>query len=194
MLTKGDRFSVHSPLSQDSAAFLLQFVGGSEEQVLEQEHLNSDQRKAFKVVKAGESAYMNPASQKLMRVWSQQLDVQRLRGARTSWWNIAGGLSPKGTYGRSPPEGWPEKPPAWDHATIWGREKFPLIAVSQPYPWMLNRDIKAFNEFGDAYGLSFRISNFPSWHYPGQCWFIEWYSNQSPNDILEHYRAPLTGR
>ena len=184
MFTKGDGFSVHSPLSRSEKDFLLQFMRGSEERVLNDEYLSSDQRAAFNIVKSGHGTRRNPAQQRLRRHWAQQLGVRVHEGAKGGWWNIVGGVSPKGTYGRSPPEGWPQSPPAWDHPSIWVRGQKFLIAVSQPYPWSLNDAIDEINEFAGSYELSFKISNFPSWYYPGCCWFIEWYSKKSPKEGL----------
>lgn len=188
MLKKGGPVSLKSPLASSEKEFLLQFVGGSEARVLDDEYLNSDQLAAFEVVKSGDSTRRNPAKKRLMRHWAQQLNVRLHSGVKGGWWNIAGGISPKGTYGQSPPEGWPQRPPAWDHSSIWVRGKRFLIAVSQPYPWLLMKEIDQMNEFADSYELNFEISNHPSWYYPGCCWFIEWYSKNSPDDIIEHYR------
>ena len=189
MLEKGESFSAHSPLSRQEKEFLLQFVGGSEERVLNDKYLSSNQLAAFNIVKSENGAGRNPPKQRLIRHWAQQLGVRLNRGAKGGWWSIAGCESPKGTYGQSPPEGWPQRPPAWDHTSLWDRGTGILIAVSQPYPWMLIRDIGEINEFADSYGLKFKISNHPSWYYPGCCWFVEWYSNQSPEDIMEHYNS-----
>ena len=189
MLRKGDEFSAHSPLSASEKEFLLQYVGGSEERVLNEEYLSNDQLAAFNIVKSGNGSQRNPPQQRLKENWAQQLGVRLHRGAKGGWWNIAGGVSPKGTYGQSPPEGWPEAPPAWDHGSLWVRGTTILVAVSQPYPWILIKYIEEINDFADTYGLSFRVSNFHSWYYPGCCWFIEWYSNQSPDDIIEHYNS-----
>lgn len=45
--------------------------------------------------------------------------------------------------------------------------------------WRLNREIESLNEFASEYGFRFKVSNYPSWHYPGRCWFIEWYGEDS---------------
>ena len=54
-----------------------------------------------------------------------------------------------------------------------------IVAVSQPYPWLLNDEIESLNEFAGEYGFRFKISNYTSWHYPSRCWFIEWYGEDS---------------
>ena len=189
MLGMGKEFSAHSPLSRNEKEFLLQFEGGSKERVLNDECLNDEQLAASNDVKSGNGSRRNRPQQRLKNNWAQQLGVRLHRGSKGGWWNIAGGVSPKGTYGRSLPEGWPKSPPAWDHGSLWVRGTRILVAVSQPYPWMLIKNIEEVNGFAKTYGLSFKVSNFPSWHYPGFCWFFEWYSNQSPDDIMEHYNS-----
>lgn len=129
------------------------------------------------------------AQRRLQSHWADQFNVELYGVTRVRWWNIAGGVSPKLTYNQSPPKGWPEKPPAWDHPSTWIHGKTPLVAVSQPYPWLLNRDIEDLDKFADSYGLNFRISNYPSWHYPGRCWFVEWYRKQNTDSIIEHYSS-----
>ena len=119
------------------------------------------------------------ARRRLQAIWSQQFGVVRITSVRARWWNLAGGRSPRGTYGQLPPPGWPEELPAWDHAELWGHGRAPFIAVSQPYPWLLNRDIGRFNDFANEFGLGFRISNYPSWYFPGRCWFVEWFRGDS---------------
>ncbi|MDE0330235.1 MAG: hypothetical protein OXL41_00045 [Nitrospinae bacterium] len=185
MLTKGDRFSATSPLSQENKKFLLTFLNSSEERVLSDENMSRDQHKVIEAKKQDDVSRRNKAQRQLQSHWADQLNVELCEDKRVHWWNVVGGVSPRGTYGQSPPKGWPEKPPAWDHSSIWVRGKIPLIAVSQPYPWKLNRDIEDLDEFADSYGLNFRISNYPSWYYPGHCWFIEWYSKQNADSIID---------
>ena len=194
MLTKGDRFSATSPLSQDDKKFLLTFQNSAEERVLSDENLDSDQHEIFKAREAGVdgSPRLGRAQRRLQRLWADQLNVELYTGTCMRWWNVAGGVPPKGTYDQSPPGGWPEKPPAWDHSSIWVRGKRPLVAVSQPYPWLLNRDIADLDEFADSYGLNFRISNYPSWHYPGRCWFVEWYRAQSSEEYKMSQKNDLS--
>lgn len=187
MLTKGDRFSATSPLSQDDKEFLLTFLNSSEERVLSDENMSRDQHKVIEA--QNDDSRRSRARQRLQSHWADQLNVELHVGTRFRWWNVAGNVSPRGTYGQAPPEGWPEEPPAWDHSSIWVRGKTPLVAVSQPYPWKLNEDIEDLDEFADCYGLNFRISNYPSWHYPGRCWFVEWYRKQNADSIIEHYSS-----
>lgn len=47
MLTKEDRFSAASPLSQENKKFLLTFLSGSEERVLSDEYMSRDQHKVI---------------------------------------------------------------------------------------------------------------------------------------------------
>ena len=111
-------------------------------------------------------------------MWANPLGVTKAT-RRARWWQIVGGVSPKGTYGVSPPRDWPATPPAWDHASIWVRNVTPIVAVSQPYPWLLTKEIESLNEFASEYGFRFKVSNYPSWHHPSRCWFIEWYGKDS---------------
>ena len=180
MSAKGDRFSATSPLSQDDKTFLLSFQSGADDRVLSDENLSSDQRDICEAQEAGSRGLsrLRRAQKRLQEQWSAQLDVKLYPGTRIRWWNISGSVSPVGTHGRQPPEGWPTQPPAWDHPEIWVRGKTPIVAVSQPYPWLLNKHIEDFNEFAESYGLKFKISNYPSWHYPGHCWFVEWYGRE----------------
>ena len=119
------------------------------------------------------------AQQRLQRLWADPLSVTAYSGTKVRWWSLAGGVSSKGTYGGSPPPDWLERPPAWDHSSIWVRDGKPIVAVSQPYPWLLKDEIERLNKFASTYGLRFKVSNYPSWHYPGRCWFIEWYGEDS---------------
>ena len=187
MPKKGERFTAHSPLSLREKEFLAQFNGGSGERVLNDEYLSSDQIAAFDLARLGDANRNSPAKQRLVNQWTHQLGVRIHKGVKGGWWKLAGGVSPKGTYGRSPPEGWPARLPAWDHGSLWARDAEILLAVSQPYPWKLIDDLGEINEFAESFGLNFKISNFPSWYFPGCCWFIEWYSSLGPRDIVEHY-------
>lgn len=180
MLTKGNRFSTTSPLSREARTFLLQFSDSSEERVLADRAMNEEEIALFRAMSRAMPAAVgdrkkNAARRKLQAQWSEQLGVVRINSARARWWNLVDGRSPRGTYGQQPPHGWPDEPPAWDHAEFWGRDRKPSMAVSQPYPWALNHDIDRLDDFADEYGLRFRISNYPSWYFPGRCWFVEWF-------------------
>lgn len=143
----------------------MQFGGGSETQVLADWAMNEEETAVFRAVSRAMPAAVgdrrkNAARRKLQAQWSEQLGVVRINGARARWWNLVDGRAPRGTSGLQPPLGWPEEPPAWDHAEFWGREKKPFMAVSQPYPWALNRDIDCLDDFADEHGLrsGFRIT------------------------------------
>ena len=157
--------------------FFLTFEHSPEERVLSYPHMNRDEVKVI-VADYGTREH-KMAQERLQRHWADRISVELHEGTRFRWWHVAGGVSPKGTYNEEPPKGWPQYPPAWDHGRIWVRGKVPLIAVSQPYPWLLNEDIEKLNGFADLYGLNFRISSYPSWHNPGHCWFMEWYQNHT---------------
>ena len=184
MLSRGDRFSTTSPLLPEAKKFLQQFCDSSGERVLADRAMNDDQiaiahaqSRAVSVVV--EERKKNAARRALQEEWSRQFTVSRIKSLRAGWWQVAGGLAPKGTRLVRPPSGWPEEPPAWDHAELWGRGGKPFVAVSQPYPWLLNRDLDLFNDFAAEYGLRFRISNYPAWYFPGRCWFVEWFRDDS---------------
>ena len=159
---KGDWFSVTSPLSQDDKKLFLTFQGGCEDRVLSDENLNSAQREVVEAREAGRdgSSRLHAAQRRLQRLWADSRNVELYTGESD----------------RTPPAGWPELP-AWEHASIWVRGNTPLIAVSQPYPWRLNDHVERLNEFAESHGLNFRISNHPSWYYPGRCWFVEWHQS-----------------
>ena len=180
MPSKGDQFSATSPLSQEAKEFFLQFSNSSEERVLNPSAMNAEKLVVFHAQRsAGSERPKKAAQRKLQARWSEQHGAVRINGTSRGWWNLIDGQSPKGTYGREPPAGWPQTPPAWEHAELWGRDKKVCIAVSQPYPWVLNKDIDCLNDFADEYGLRFRISNYPSWYRPGRCWFVEWFRDDA---------------
>lgn len=183
MSAKGDVFTATPPLSQDDKTFVLSFQSGADDRLIRYENLSSDQRAICEAREAGSRGLsrLRKAQKRLQEHWSADLDVKLYTGTRIQWWNIAGGVSPGGTHGRRPPEGWPARPPAWDHGEIWVRGKAPIVAVSQPYPWLLNDHIDELNDFADSYGWKFKITNCPSWFYPGRCWFIEWYGRELPS-------------
>ena len=171
MWSKGEHFSVGSPLSDDAKRFLLKFCNSSEERVLDDQYLSSDQSKLRRAIVSELDESLIRAA--LQRHWADPLRVQLGAVGRYRWWDVAG-WHETGERGRR--EGWPERPPAWDHGSIWLRDGEPFVAVSQPYPWKLNNDIDELDSFADMYELRFRVSNYPAWHYPGSCWFIEWCS------------------
>lgn len=183
MLTKGKRVSITSPLSPEARTFLLQF---DTEQVLSDRELNEDQRtiaciQELHLPNRAHERRKSAACKRLQARWSKDFGVVRVNSRRARWWTVAGGRSLKGSYGQKPPVGWPEEPPAWDHGELWGHGRTPSIAVSQPYPWLLNKDIDCLNDFAEQYGLRFRISNYPSWYFPGRCWFVMWFQEVGTN-------------
>lgn len=184
MLTKGNRFHVESPLSVEARDFLLGFSDSCEEITLARHSMNEDQvaialaqRRNGQDNRAGR--LRNAARRRLQSEWAQEFGngLQRLTGAKVRWWTLVGARSPKGTYGQQPPLGWPYMPPAWDHGEIWGRDKVPFVAISQPYPGLLADELDGFDAFGEQFGLRYRISNFPSWYFPRRCWFVEWFAD-----------------
>ena len=182
---KGDLFSTTSPLSHDAREFLLSFDDSSEERVLADCEMNDDQLAIAHIQslsirsradeRRADERRASAARRGLQARWAEQFGVARINSARVRWWTLAGGQSPRGTYGGQPPFGWPEQPPAWDHPELWGHGRTPSIAVSQPYPWLLNDDLDHLDDFAEEYGHRFRISNHPSWYFPGRCWFVEWF-------------------
>ena len=183
MVVKGSKFSTASPLSRDAIEFLLSFDGGSEERVLADREMNDDQlaiarMQCLNYPSRAEKRRKNTARRRLQAQWSEQVGVTRMIGTQARWWKLVGGKSPRGTYGQLPPIGWPSWPPAWDHAELWGHPRTPVIAVSQPYPGLLNDDLDGLDDFAEDYGLRFRISNHPSWYFPGRCWFVEWFRDE----------------
>ena len=172
MWRRGERFSVDAPLRADAMRFLLAFSDSSDESVLDDRHLSSDQTTLKRAIVNGsdESAVQSIRSI-LQGHWADPLGVQVDHERRYRWWDVANAHE---TGRRGRPEGWPESPPAWDHGSIWVRDGKPLVAVSQPYPWKLKGGIDELNSFADMCELKFRVSNYPAWHYPGSCWFIEW--------------------
>ena len=176
MLTKGAPLTFVSPLKRTQMDFLAEFSDSSDERILNDQHLDKHQQA---VISAHDDGRKKSAAQReLEHQWTRRLDVTKATSS-VRWWNIVGGISPKGTYGRLPPQGWLQKPPAWDHPSIWVGNGRPIVAVSQPYPWLLNEEMESLNEFAGDYGFRFKVSNYPSWHYPGRCWFIEWYREDS---------------
>ncbi len=175
MLIKGAPQTLASPLSRSEKDFLASFSNSRDERVLSDQHLNNAQQA---VICARNDASKEEAQGELQRRWAFALKVTKATG-RVRWWQVVGDVSPKGTYGMSPPGNWPKRPPAWDHPSIWVRNGRPIVAVSQPYPWLLNDEIESLNEFAGEYGFRFKISNYTSWHYPSRCWFIEWYGEDS---------------
>ena len=173
-MKKGDPFSATFPLNSDDIAFFSSFDDSSEELILDYEKMNDDVRSLSIATYLDDQNERLRLIGKLRKQWADQRGVEQQ--TEPSWWKIVGGESPAGTYESEPPAGWPQHPPAWDHATVWrGKSnKITSIAVSQPYPWLLNKDIDKLNQFATDYGFIFRITNLPSWHYPGRCWFIEW--------------------
>ena len=173
-MQKGDRFSAAFPLNSDVKTFLLSFENSSEEIVLSYDKLEDTERTLSDVVLLDQNERSRLTGE-IKKKWANERGVEQQ--TKQSWWKIVGGVSPVGTYGREHPRDWPPNPPAWDHATVWRCKstKQTSLALSQPYSWMLNKDIDKFNEFAVDYNFGFRISNYPSWHYPGRCWFIEWW-------------------
>lgn len=167
MLVKGAPLTLASPLSRGQMDFLAEFSDSCEELVLSERNLSDDKRAAISTPNDKRKRL------ELQRMWANHLGVTKAT-RRAHWWPIVGGVSPKGTYGMSPPRDWPATPPAWDHPSIWARNGRPIIAVSQPYPWLLTKQVEHLNEFASEYGFRFKVSNYPSWHYPGRCWFVEW--------------------
>ena len=182
MFIKGERFSADFPLSLEDKRFLQQFTAGSEEVVLAGENLSRDQRKVVSALKEYEQTgvikvealkeKLSKSRQKLADHWADSLGVerfphrdhclQRLTGARLSDQHQSLVDSD-------------DVPPAWDHGEIWSRAGEPAIAVSQPYSGMIIDHLEEFNDFASTHNLRFRISNYPSWYYPGSCWFMEWH-------------------
>ena len=148
-MIKGNVFFATSPLSQGEKNFLLLFSDSSEERVLNEEGLSEGQRM---VVNAQSETQKQSAQEKLQALWAKPLSLKRT--LTREWSNI---------------------PPAWDHSSVWMREGKAMVAVSQPYPWLLNRELDQLDAFAKEFDWQFRISNFFSWHYPGRCWFIEWF-------------------
>ena len=179
MFRKGERFSEVSPLGRASKEFLGQFLNDANTQVLSAENLSVDQVLVANAVGEGNKG-VERSRRTLQKHWADPLGVELSRKTVRCWWKIVGAASPKGSWGRTPPDGWPRTPPAWDHASIWSRSGKPEIAVSQPYPWLLNQEMDQLNDFAEDYGFVFRISNYPSWHYPGRCWFMEWTNRDNP--------------
>ena len=177
MWKKGERFFAESPLSTDAKRFLLTFSDSSEERVLSDERLSRDQfelRKA--IVDKSETGTVNRLRSILQSHWADPLGVEETTEKQVRWHDVAG-QSGKAERGRE--DDYPDSLPAWDHGSIWVRDDKPIIAVSQPYPWMLNRDVDELDVFAERHGLKFCVSNYPSWHYPGECWFVEWRSSTS---------------
>ena len=174
-MKKGCRFTVDSPLNADVKTFLSSFENGSEETVLSYDNMDDTERALSHAVVRDDHKKRKRLTNKLKNESAKKRGVEQQ--SKNSWWKIVGGVSPVGTYGREPPTDWPRRPPAWDHATVWRCKltKQPLIAVAQPYPWLLVDKIEQINQFAVDYNFRFRISNFPSWHFPGSCWFIEWW-------------------
>ena len=179
MFRKGERFSEVSPLGRASKEFLGQFLDDANTQVLSAENLSVDQVLVANAVREGNNS-VERSRRTLQKHWADPLGVELSKKTVRCWWKIVGASSPKGSWGTTPPDGWPRTPPAWDHASIWSRSGKPEIAVSQPYPWLLNKKMDQLNDFADDYGFVFRISNYPSWHYPGRCWFMEWTNRDNP--------------
>ena len=174
VLRKGEFVLIESPLNSDERRFLLSFEDSSEERVLADCCLSKDQSVVRRAIKE-EVDNTRSMRTTLESHWADPRRLERDTRNRFHWWHVACGGR---TGGREPtrPDGRPEEPPAWDHPSIWVRDGVPVIAVSEPYPWLLNKEIDQLNHFAGAHELSFRISNYPAWHYPGSCWFIEWYS------------------
>ena len=171
-MRKGNKFVADSPLSNKAKTFLSSFCDS--ELNLSYSSMNHTQINIFHAKDKYDYEKSNKLVKRLQKEWADKQGVEL--HTKLSWWTIVGGISPTGTYGRQPPTDWPDSPPAWDHATVWRckHTKKPLIAVSQPYTWLLNKNINKLDQFADDYNFSFRISNDPSWYYPGRCWFIEW--------------------
>ena len=172
MLHKGKRLSASSPLSPETKRFFLGFSDSSEEHVLDNRHLSKDQSALNTVIQEG---IKPPDRSALQAHWADPLRVEHDDSRSFSWWHVALATSSAGTA-QARPDGWPKTPPAWDHHSIWTRDGAPVIAVSQPYPWMLNRDLSLLDDFSHTSGLRLRVSNYPAWHFPGRCWFIEWHA------------------
>ena len=177
MFRKGERFSEVSPLGRASKDFLGQFLDN--DAVLSAENLSVDQVLVANAVREGNNS-VERSRRTLQKHWADPLGVELSRKTVRCWWEIVGASSPQGSWGKTPPDGWPRTPPAWDHASIWSRSGKPEIAVSQPYSWLLNQEMDQLNDFAEDYGFVFRISNYPSWHYPGRCWFMEWTNRDNP--------------
>lgn len=171
-LRKGEIVSIESPINSDDKRFLRSFEDSSEERVLADRWLSKDQSALRSAINEGVDTTSIRTT--LEAHWADPARLVRDTRNRFRWWHVArrGGT---GGEAQKRPIGWPEVPPAWDHGSIWVRNAVPVIAVSQPYPWKLSKDIDQLNHFARAHGLSFRISNYPSSHYPGSCWFVEWY-------------------
>ena len=174
-MQKGDRFSADFPLNSEVKTFLSSFEDSSEEIVLSYDNMEETERALSDVVLLDDQNERVRLTAEFKNEWANEREVEQQ--TKRSWWKIVGGVSPVGTYGREPPTDWPRHPPAWDHATVWRCKstKQTSIAVAQPYPWLLNNEIDKINQFAVDYNFRFRISNFPSWHFPGRCWFIEWW-------------------
>lgn len=174
MWLKGERF-FESPLSAEAKRFLLTFSSSSEERVLSDRHLSKDQSELRGAIDDRAKAdTINRLQSKLQSHWADPLGVQVAEVGRFRWWDVA---RFRRTDERGREVDCPERPPAWDHGSIWVREGKPIIAVSQLYPWLLNKDVEKLDAFAERYTLKFYVSNYPAWHYPGQCWLIEWRSS-----------------
>lgn len=170
---------IESPLNSDERQFLLSFENSSEERVLADRCLSKDQALVRRAVKEEEDNKISLRTT-LASHWADARRLERHTRNRFQWWHVAYG-GRKGGRGPTRTDGRPVKPPAWDHPSLWVRDGAPVVAVSQPYPWLLNEHIDQLNDFARDHELSFRISNSPAWHYPGSCWFIEWYSVYPPH-------------
>ena len=159
-MQKGDRFSAAFPLNSDVKTFLLSFENSSEEIVLSYDKLEDTERALSDVVLLD----LNKRSRltgKIKKKWANERGVEQQ--TKQSWWKMVGGASPIGTYGNEPPTDWPPNPPAWDHTTVWRCKSTnqTSLAVSQPYPWLLNQEIEKFNQFAIDYKFKFRNFKLP---------------------------------
>lgn len=89
-------------------------------------------------------------------------------------------------------------PPCNDHHTLWKHvgQITPVVFVAQPYPYdMTDEKRQQLDDYCVGNGLNYRISNNPSWHYPGEVLFIEiwlednWTPKQS-GEVMKLYDAP----
>ena len=76
MLTKGDRFSATSPLSQKNKKFLLTFLISNEERVLSDEKMSRDQHKVIEAKGQEDVSRRNKAQRQLQSHWADQLNVE----------------------------------------------------------------------------------------------------------------------
>lgn len=105
----------------------------------------------------------------LKRKWANKNELRLARG-RAGWWRLLGLRSCFDSRWRPIVL---ENLPGDDHCSLWLRNGEPAVWVSQPYP-LSSSKIGQMTYVAEQYGLSFEISTWPAWHYPGSVLFVEW--------------------